>query len=276
MRAEGSSRSIATSVGTGMEPPLLRGSPRDGVASLTLNRPASYNALSEALLSALQEGLDRVAADPDVRVVVLAARGRAFCAGHDLREMHGRRDREHYRALFQRCGRVMQTMRELPQPVIARVHGLATAAGCQLVAACDLAVASEEARFATSGINVGLFCSTPAVPVSRNVPPKGAFELLFTGDFVSAERAQALGLVNQVVPADELDEAVRALAEKIAAKSPHAVRTGKEMFYRQLGLPLAQAYDYAAEVMADGMMSEDASEGIEAFLGKRAPVWRGR
>lgn len=257
------------------EPVLLR-EDRGGIATLTLNRPAQYNALSEALLAALQQALDAVAADPDVRVVVIAARGRAFCAGHDLREMRAQPDKGSQRALFARCSRVMQTLRALPQPVVARVHGVATAAGCQLVATCDLAVAAEGARFATSGINLGLFCSTPAVAVTRNLPRKAAFELLFTGRFVDADQARELGLVNRVVPESELDAAVDALATTIASRSPVAVRLGKEMFYRQLALPLSEAYTYAGEVMAENMTAEDAREGIDAFLEKRDPVWRGR
>jgi enoyl-CoA hydratase/carnithine racemase len=217
-----------------------------------------------------------VAGDARVRVVVLAGTGRAFCAGHDLREMRARRDRAWYRELFGRCSRVMETLRALPQPVIARVHGVATAAGCQLVASCDLALASEQARFATSGINLGLFCATPAVAVTRNLPRKRAFELLMTGAFVDAESACALGLVNRVVAADALDDAVAALAEDIAGKSPVAVRAGKRLFYRQLALPLAEAYDLASDVMAENLMAEDAAEGIDAFFERRPPVWRGR
>ncbi len=258
------------------EPPCLLREDRDGIATLTLNRPARYNALSEALLEALQEALDAIAADPAIRVVVLAASGRAFCAGHDLREMRASPDEAGYRALFARCSRMMETLRELPQPVIARVQGVATAAGCQLVATCDLAVAGASARFATSGINLGLFCSTPAVAVSRSMPTKGAFELLFTGEFVDAARACELGLVNRVVADEELEAAVAALAGTLAAKSPLALSTGKRMFYRQLAMPLDEAYAYAGEVMARNLMAEDAAEGIDAFLARRDPIWRGR
>jgi enoyl-CoA hydratase/carnithine racemase len=255
---------------------VLRREDRDGVATLVLNRPEQANALSEALLAALQESLDEIARAPDVRVVVIAGAGRAFCAGHDLREMRARPDEAWYRDLFGRCSRMMQTLRALPQPVIARVHGVATAAGCQLVASCDLAVASETARFATSGVNLGLFCSTPAVALSRAVPPRAALELLLTGAFVDAATARALGLVNRVVAPEALDAAVDELAGAIAAKSPVAVRMGKALFHRQLGMALPEAYALASETMARNLMAEDAAEGIDAFLARRPPVWRGR
>lgn len=254
---------------------LLR-TDQGGLATLTLNRPRQYNALSGALLSALQRELDKIAADATIRVVVIAANGKAFCAGHDLKEMRATPNQSYYNALFDQCSRMMLTINRLPQPVIARVQGLATAAGCQLVAACDLAVAADTARFATSGINVGLFCSTPAVAVSRNLSRKQAFEMLVTGDFMDAQQARAEGLVNRVVPAEELDAAVQALADSIIAKSPVAVRTGKEMFYQQLELGLPEAYHYASEVMACNMMADDAGEGIDAFMEKRAPVWKGK
>lgn len=254
---------------------LLR-TDQGGLATLTLNRPRQYNALSGALLSALQRELDKIAADETIRVVVIAANGKAFCAGHDLKEMRATPNQSYYNALFDQCSRMMLTINRLPQPVIARVQGLATAAGCQLVAACDLAVAADTARFATSGINVGLFCSTPAVAVSRNLSRKQAFEMLVTGDFMDAQQARAEGLVNRVVPAEELDAAVQALADSIIAKSPVAVRTGKEMFYQQLELGLPEAYHYASEVMACNMMADDAGEGIDAFMEKRAPVWKGK
>jgi len=257
------------------EPVLLR-SDEGGIATLTLNRPKHYNALSEALLDALLGELERIAKDESVRVVILAGNGPAFCAGHDLKEMRARPERDYYRALFAKCGRMMQAIVRLPQPVIARVHGIATAAGCQLVATCDLAVASTAAKFATSGINVGLFCSTPAVALARNVNRKQSFEMLMTGEFVSAEDAVARGLVNEAVAPEALDAAVQALARKIIAKSPVAVRTGKEMFYKQIEMGLAAAYDYAGEVMACNMMAEDVAEGIDAFAAKRPPTWKGR
>jgi enoyl-CoA hydratase/carnithine racemase len=255
------------------EPILLRDD-RGGVVRLTLNRPHKYNALSEAMLDALQGALDDIGADKAVRVVVLAANGPAFCAGHDLGEMRARPDEAYYRALFDKCSRVMLTLARVPQPVIARVHGIATAAGCQLVAACDMAVAEDGARFATSGIKQGLFCSTPSVAVSRAVGRKAAFEMLFTGDFVDAATAQAHGLINRAVPGAELDRAVQALADSIVAQPASAVTLGKQMFYRQLEKGVSDAYAYAAEIMARNMMEPDAGEGIDAFLQKRKPVWR--
>lgn len=250
---------------------------RDDVLTLTLNRPDQFNALSEAMLDALQARFDACRDDAALRAVVLAAQGRAFCAGHDLKQMRGHEgDRDYYRALFQRCGRVMQSIAACPVPVIARVHGTATAAGCQLVASCDLAVAAESARFAVSGINVGLFCSTPAVALTRNVPLKHAFEMLVTGQFISAAQAVDRGLVNHAVPDGELDGAVAGLVGAILSKSPVAVRTGKAMVYRQLGMALPQAYEYAADVMAENMMASDVSEGIDAFMQKRPARFTGR
>ncbi|HKE14191.1 MAG TPA: enoyl-CoA hydratase [Kofleriaceae bacterium] len=254
---------------------LLR-SQAGGVVSLTLNRPAQFNALSEALLADLQEALDSIAADPAARVVVLGGAGKAFCAGHDLKEMRAHPDRAYQAALFEQCSRVMLALIGLPQPVIARVHGIATAAGCQLVAMCDLAVAADSARFAVSGINVGLFCSTPSVGLARNLGRKQAFEMLVTGDFIDAQAARERGLVNRVVPAAELDAEVARLAASIVAKSPVAVRAGKRAFYRQVELGVADAYALASQVMADNMMAEDAAEGIDAFIAKRPPTWRGR
>lgn len=247
----------------------------NGIARLTLNRPDQYNALSKQLLSELQANLDSLSSDESVRVVILKANGRAFCAGHDLKEMRSREDREFHQALFQQCGKVMQTIAGMPQPVIAQVDGIATAAGCQLVAQCDLAVASDISRFAVSGINVGLFCSTPAVPLSRNMQPKQAMHMLLTGDFIDAETALGYGLINQVATVNEIEAETSALAEKIAAKSPLAVRMGKRMFYQQLNMGLDKAYDFAGETMACNMDSEDAREGIDAFIEKRKPNWRG-
>jgi len=257
------------------QPPVLR-SDADGIATVTLNRPRHYNALSEAMLDALQAELDALAHDPGVRVVVLAGAGKAFCAGHDLKEMRARPELAYYQDLFAKCSRVMQAIAALPVPVIARVHGLATAAGCQLVAQCDLAVASTDARLAVSGINVGLFCATPAVPLSRAIGRKVAMEMLMTGDFIDAGTALVRGLVNRVAAPEELDAGVAALAQSIAAKSPVAVRAGKAMFARQLELPLAEAYALAGQTMACNMMAEDAGEGIDAFIAKRPPQWRGR
>lgn len=256
------------------DPVLLRSDNEDGVVTLTLNRPDQFNALSDELLDALQAALDALAKDASVRVIVLAADGRAYCAGHDLKQMRARPEEDYYRELFGRCGRLMQTIMQQPQPVIARVQGIATAAGCQLVASCDLAVASEKARFAVSGINVGLFCSTPSVALGRNVSRKRALEMLLTGDFISARQAEHEGLINYAVEDDQLDQKVSELCDAIRAKSAMAIRTGKEMFYRQLEMGVGQAYDYATGVMACNMMHEDAAEGIDAFMQKRKPVWR--
>lgn len=249
---------------------------RDGIATLTLNRPKQYNALSAELLTALQSALDAIAQDKTIRVVVITGSGKAFCSGHDLKEMRSSDDRAFHQALFDQCGQLMLTINQLPQPVVAQVNGIATAAGCQLVANCDLAVAADDARFAVSGINVGLFCSTPAVPLSRNLLRKKAMQLLLTGDFINARQAEQFGLVNEVVAAADLESATRELAAKIAAKSTHSIRLGKEMFYKQLPMDLADAYSYASERMACNMDSHDAREGIDAFFQKRDPEWTGR
>ncbi len=256
--------------------PVLINQIENGIARLTLNRPGQYNALSKQLLTELQNTLDDIATNDDIYVVVLTASGRAFCAGHDLKEMRSSEDREFHQSLFKQCGRVMQTITEMPQPVIAQINGIATAAGCQLVAQCDLAVASDISRFAVSGINVGLFCSTPAVPLSRNMHRKQAMQMLLTGDFIDAGTAREYGLVNTVTSVDELETETRTLAKKIAAKSPLAIKMGKRMFYQQLNMGLADAYDLAGDTMACNMDSEDAREGIDAFIAKRKPVWRGR
>ncbi len=248
----------------------------DGICTLTLNRPRQLNPLSAEMIDALLTQLDAIARDQSLRVVVLAGDGRAFSAGHDLRQMRSRPEQSYYEELFARSSSLMLALTALPQPVIARVQGIATAAGCQIVATCDLAIAAEAARFATSGIGLGLFCSTPSVALSRNVSRKRAFEMLFTGDFIDAPTALAFGLINRVVPADQLESATRELAEKIASKSAAAVRSGKRMFYHQAGLSTEAAYEYAANVMACDMMDEDATEGIDAFLEKRKPTWRDR
>ncbi len=247
----------------------------DRVAWLTLNRPAARNALSVGLMGALEAELDALAADPAVHVVVIRGAGPAFCAGHDLREMRATPDRAVYDALFTHCSRLMTKIVRLPKPVIARVHGVATAAGCQLVASCDLAVAADTARFATPGVNIGLFCSTPMVALSRVVGRKAAMEMLLTGDLIGAAEARGFGLINRVVPEVELDAAVAALARQIASKSPLTVALGKEAFYRQAEMDLDAAYRYTAEVMTKNMLARDAGEGIDAFLGKRNPVWTG-
>ena len=245
-----------------------------GVLRLTLNRPTARNALSLGLMAALAEALDRAGADNECRVVVIAGAGPAFCAGHDLRELRDEPSRAAYERTIAQCSALMLQIVGLPKPVIAEVHGVATAAGCQLVATCDLAVAAETARFATPGVNIGLFCSTPMVALTRAVGRKAAMEMLLTGELVDAAAAKALGLVNRVVASAELGAATMALAHQIAAKSALTVAIGKEAFYRQAELRLAEAYQYAAEVMTRNMLARDAGEGIDAFLQKRKPVWQ--
>jgi enoyl-CoA hydratase/carnithine racemase len=248
----------------------------DGVLRLTLNRPEARNALSIELMTALLEALGHAAGDRDTRVVVIAGAGPAFCAGHDLRELRQDPRRETHQRIFALCSELMLAIVRLPKPVIAEVHGIATAAGCQLVATCDLAVAAEEARFATPGVNIGLFCSTPMVALTRAVGRKAAMEMLLTGELVDAATARAVGLVNRVVPREGLRGAADGLARQIAGKSAFTVKIGKEAFYHQAELDLAAAYRYAAEVMTTNMQAEDAGEGIDAFLAKRAPVWHDR
>lgn len=257
-----------------LEPLVVRETDSRGIVTLTLNRPAAFNSLSEGMLDALQAALERVAADESARVVVIAAAGKAFCAGHDLKEMRAEPSLDYYERLFAQCARMMLTIQQLPQPVIARVHGIATAAGCQLVAMCDLAVAAREAKFAVSGVNLGLFCATPSVALSRNLGRKAAFEMLVTGDFISAEQAREKGLVNRVVDADQLDAEVEALATRIAAKPRVALALGKALFYRQLEEGIEAAYDDAGRTMACNMMDESALEGVQAFIEKRKPDWR--
>ena len=257
-----------------MEPALLQTRDERGVVTLTMNRPANFNALSEEMLDALQQALDAIAADDSVRVVVLAANGKAFCPGHNLKEMIAQPSLDYYQKLFGQCSRVMMAIQKLPVPVIARVHGIATAAGCQLVAQCDLAVASTDAKFAVSGVNLGLFCSTPSVPLLRNVPSKFAMEMLLTGEFISAQQAFDRGLVNRAVPAEQLDAEVRKLVDSILAKPRTAIAMGKELFYRQREMGLEAAYQLAGQTMAVNMMDECAQEGITAFTEKRAPSWK--
>jgi enoyl-CoA hydratase/carnithine racemase len=256
-------------------PVLLEENDR-GVLRLTLNRPDARNALSAALMSALLEALARAGKDAQTRVVVIAGAGPAFCAGHDLRELRADPQRETYERTFAQCSELMLAIVRLPKPVIAEVHGVATAAGCQLVATCDLAVAAADARFATPGVNIGLFCSTPMVALTRAIGRKAAMEMLLTGKLIDAETAQAIGLINRVVPQEGLRDAVDNLAHEIASKSALTVKIGKEAFYRQAELDLAAAYRYAAEVMTTNMLARDAGEGIDAFLGKREPVWQDR
>lgn len=252
---------------------VLSGRDARGVVTLTMNRASAFNALSEAMLDALQHALDAIAADTTVRVVVIKGAGRAFCAGHDLKEMRAAPSQAYYESLFAQCGRMMMSIQKLPVPVIAQVHGIATAAGCQLVAMCDLAVATADARFAVSGVNLGLFCSTPSVALSRNVGRKAAFEMLVTGAFINAEQALARGLVNRVVAADALEMEVETLVASIVAKPRVAVAMGKALFYRQLELGIEAAYADAERTMACNMMEESALEGVQAFIEKRAPNW---
>ena len=254
--------------------PVVLTAIESGVARITLNRPRQFNAISTGVLEALHAAFAAVAGDDAVRVVVLAGAGPAFSGGHDLKEMMQHRTEPFIGALFRRCSELMLAMQALQQPVIARVHGTATAAGCQLVAACDLAVASSEARFATSGINFGLFCATPGVPVSRNVSRKRAFEMLFTGEFIDATTARDWGLVNSVVAPGELDQEVARLAASIAAKPRGVVAAGKALFYRQLEMPLARAYDVASEAITCNMLNDDAAEGVGAFIERRKPNWK--
>ena len=256
-----------------VEPYVLETREPSGVATLTLNRPQQFNALSVEMMGALQSALDSIAADPGVRVVVIAAAGKAFCAGHDLKQMKENAALDYYRALFAQCAKLMLTIQRLPQPVIARVHGVATAAGCQLVATCDLAVAVEGARFGVSGINVGLFCTTPGVALARNVSRKEAFEMLVTGDLIDAATARARGLVNRVVPADQLEAEIAKLTASIVAKPAVAVAMGKEMFYRQVEAGTEAAYQMAGQTMACNLVDPVAQEGIEAFMAKRKPTW---
>jgi len=246
-----------------------------GVTTLTLNRPAQFNALSKELLTALQTELASIAVDKAIRVVVITGAGKAFCVGHDLKEMRAQHTKKYMQDLFGQCAEVMLAITRMPQPVIARVQGVATAAGCQLVATCDLAVAAEQARFAVSGINVGLFCSTPAVALSRAMARKEAMEMLLTGEFIDAAEAVRRGLINHVVPLEKLDSEVQRLVDSIVSKSSVAIAMGKQLFYQQLDTELEAAYQLAAETMACNMMTEDAAEGIDAFMQKRMPTWRG-
>lgn len=253
--------------------PLLRQDDERGVTTLTLNRPNAFNALSEELLTALQHEIDDLSKSTKVRVVIVQAAGKAFCAGHDLREMRAEPSLAYYQKLFTQCGQMMLSLQKLQVPVIAKVQGIATAAGCQLVAQCDLAVASIDTKFAVSGVNLGLFCATPSVALSRNLSRKAAFEMLVTGDFISAQEAMTKGLINRVAEPDELESAVETLVAKILAKPPVALAMGKELFYMQLEAGIAQAYEFAAQTMACNMMDASALEGVQAFIDKRKPDW---
>ena len=258
---------------------ILEVTQRDAVTHLTMNAPERLNALSDEMLAALQETLDALANDPSCRVVTISGAGKAFCAGHDLRQMQAMRQNEGAGAaafadLFARCTNVMLRIQSMPQPVIAQIHGIATAAGCQLVATCDMAVAAKDTRFGVNGVNIGLFCSTPMVALSRNIAPKKAFEMLTTGDFMDADRAEALGLINRVVAPDMLEAETAALADKIAAKLGAAVKIGKHAFYAQLGMETADAYAYTGAVMVENLGLADTDEGMQAFIEKRAPDWK--
>ncbi|MDA0822742.1 MAG: enoyl-CoA hydratase [Proteobacteria bacterium] len=264
--------STASAIPAAQNAPIVR-TDSAGVTELMLNDPDKYNTLSREVLDAMLTNLAEIAGDKHVRVVVIAARGQAFCSGHNLKQMRAHRDHAYYEQLLADCSSMMQRIVTLPQPVIAKVQGIATAAGCQLVASCDLAVAGQRARFATNGINNGLFCATPAVAVSRTIARKHALEMLLTGDFIDAERAAAIGLINRVVPDDELNASVDALAQALAAKSQYALRLGKDSFYRQLNEPLDAAYRSASNDLVCNLMSPDGREGVDAFIEKREPSW---
>lgn len=254
--------------------PYVLKSVSNGVATLTLNRGDKFNPLSEEMMTALQAALDELKGDDGVRVVVLAAAGKAFCAGHDLKQMRAQPSADYYKKLFNQCSKMMLTIQQMPQPVIARVQGIATAAGCQIVAMCDLAVAASEAKFAVSGVNYGLFCSTPSVGLSRNVSRKQAMEMLLTGEFIDAATAKERGLVNRVVPAEQLDTEVGMLTASILAKPAVAIAMGKQLFYKQIEMGIGAAYQLAGQTMACNMMDNAALEGVQAFIDKREPNWR--
>lgn len=269
-----STQTLSTGSTLQEEPFVIRSELVPGVVRLTMNRPQAFNSLSEGMLSALQHELDQISKDTSVRVVVLAASGKAFCAGHDLKQMRSNPSLEYYQQLFDQCSKFMLTIQNLPVPVLARVQGIATAAGCQLVSMCDLAIATDQSRFAVSGINYGLFCSTPSVGLSRNLNRKQAMEMLLTGDFIDANTAIARGLINQAVPEDQLDLAVMALCQKILSKPAVAVSVGKGLFYKQLEVGIEEAYALAGQAMACNMMDESALEGFSAFIEKRDPSWK--
>ena len=259
------------------EEPFVLTTVANGVATLSLNRPQRFNPLSSQMIAAMQAELNAIASNTSIRVVILAAKGKGFCAGHDLKEMRTHTDDKGWqRRLFDTCSRMMMALTEMPQPVIARVHGIATAAGCQLLSMCDLAVAAETATFAMPGVNIGVFCSTPAVGVVRNIGRKRAMEMLLTGESIDAQTALSWGLVNRVVPASRLDAEIRRFTDIILARSSAAIRFGKQAFYGQIDRPLGAAYDVASEVMACNLLLEDAAEGIDAFLQKRQAIWHGK
>jgi enoyl-CoA hydratase/carnithine racemase len=257
-----------------MDDLLTQSRPQNGLIKLTLNRPLAFNALSESMLSAIKQNLDAIAQDADTKVVILAAQGKAYCAGHDLKEMRAQPSLNYYQTLFAQCSEVMLAIQRLPQPVIAQVQGVATAAGCQLVAMCDLAIASQDARFAVSGVNLGLFCATPSVALSRNISRKQAMYMLLTGEFIDAQQAKDWGLINEVVPSEQLEASTLNLAQKIMAKPAPALQLGKKLFYEQIETNISRAYELAAQTMACNMMDESALEGVQAFIDKRPPNWR--
>ncbi|MCH7518556.1 MAG: enoyl-CoA hydratase [Candidatus Dadabacteria bacterium] len=248
----------------------------NGISNLTINRPEAYNSLTIECMESIMDELKDISQDSSIKVVILSGAGKGFCAGHDMKELRANPEKSFYEKTFNTSSKMMISIVNFPKPVIAKVHGVATAAGCQLVASCDLAVAEEGARFATPGVNIGLFCSTPMVGLSRNVTRKHAMEMLLTGDFISAERAYEIGLINRVVPEEELDDSTLELAQKIASKSPLTLKIGKKAFYEQLDKDLKSAYEYCSKVMVENMMARDAEEGIDAFLEKRDPVWHGK
>lgn len=257
---------------------LLERHDTGAIAHLKLNHPGTLNALSDGMLAALQEEFGRLSEDRSIRAVILSGEGKVFCAGHDLKEMTAGRQakdggKAYFKDLFDRCARMMMSVQKLPQPVIAQVHGIATAAGCQLVASCDMAVAAEGTKFGVNGVNIGLFCSTPMVALSRNIPRKKAFEMLSTGQFIPADQAESMGLINAVVPQDQLATATQDLAGRVAEKLGAAVKIGKQAFYEQIQMPLDQAYAYTGDVMVENMLYRDTAEGIAAFLEKRPPNW---
>ncbi|MFA9408472.1 MAG: enoyl-CoA hydratase [Candidatus Dadabacteria bacterium] len=248
----------------------------EGISNIILNRPNAYNSLTIESMELIIEELSDISEDSSIKVIILSGAGKGFCAGHDMKDLRANPEKSFYEKTFKTSSNMMMSIINCPKPVIAKVHGIATAAGCQLVSTCDLAVADENARFATPGVNIGLFCTTPMVGLSRNVTRKHAMEMLLTGDFISAQRAYEIGLVNRVVPEAELDSATLELANKIAAKSPLTLKIGKEAFYKQLDKDMSGAYEYCSRVMVENMMARDAEEGIDAFLEKRTPVWQGK
>ncbi len=260
---------------TSSSDPLVLRQDQNGVSTLTLNRPKAYNALSMACMEALIAAFKDIDTDSSIKAVILAGSGKGFCAGHDLKEMRGNPTKAFYQQTFETCASLMLTITHLSKPVIARVHGIATAAGCQLVSTCDLAVAEENSRFGTPGVNIGLFCSTPMVALSRVISRKHAMEMLLLGEMIPAQRAYEMGLINQITTTDQLEQRTQEMAEKIASKSPLTLKIGKEAFYQQIDQDLSSAYQYCSQVMIENMLARDAAEGIDAFMEKRTPVWCG-